>query len=154
MDFPSDFTDKRVQIPFCCIQFPLYERLKLALARYRSRTKTVAVKDLPSTDAAVCGSIAGAIAAAITTPLDVAKTRIMLSTKSALHSGYSSTLPTVARVFREEGVAALFSGVTPRVLWIGFGGAVFLGVYDFSLKLQRGQAAAAIAGSSGARVER
>jgi hypothetical protein len=30
-------------------------------------------------DAAACGSIAGAVAACITTPFDVAKTRIMLS---------------------------------------------------------------------------
>lgn len=33
---------------------------------------------LPSYEAAVCGSIAGGTAAAITTPLDVLKTRVML----------------------------------------------------------------------------
>lgn len=69
------------EIPFTCLQFPLYERLKLILAR--RRTKTGRVKDLPAIEAACCGSVAGGVAAGLTTPLDVAKTRVMLSGKGA-----------------------------------------------------------------------
>ena len=69
-------------MPFTCIQFPLYERMKLALAR--RRTTSGLVRDLPATEAALCGSIAGGIAAALTTPLDVAKTRIMLSGRASV----------------------------------------------------------------------
>jgi hypothetical protein len=36
-------------------------------------------------EAAVCGSVSGMIAAAITTPLDVAKTRLMLGKEYAVH---------------------------------------------------------------------
>lgn len=31
---------------------------------------------------------------------------------------------------REEGAAALFRGIGPRVLWISVGGAIFLGAFD------------------------
>ncbi|RYY85686.1 hypothetical protein EON63_07040 [archaeon] len=34
--------------------------------------------DLPAYEAAVCGCVTGALAAALTTPLDVTKTRLML----------------------------------------------------------------------------
>lgn len=77
--------------------------------------------------------MAGAFAAAMTTPLDVAKTRIMLSrnnTPTLTTAHYSGTLSTLGRIASQEGVRALFSGVMPRTLWIGLGGAVFLGVYE------------------------
>lgn len=77
------------QIPFTCLQFPLYERLKLFLARRRTPTGLVA--DLPALEAAACGSLAGGVAAGLTTPLDVAKTRIMLSNKVQSFSFFSSS---------------------------------------------------------------
>lgn len=60
------------QIPFTSLQFPLYELLKVQLARSLGKEK------LPAYEAALCGSAAGAVAAALTTPLDVLKTRVML----------------------------------------------------------------------------
>lgn len=62
------------EIPFCCIQFPLYEYFKRVYACHYGRPAE-------PYQAALCGSVAGGIAAAITTPLDVCKTRIMLSSK-------------------------------------------------------------------------
>jgi solute carrier family 25 S-adenosylmethionine transporter 26 len=32
----------------------------------------------------------------------------------------------------EEGTGALFKGITPRVIWISIGGAIFLGAWDFA----------------------
>jgi len=60
------------EVPFTMIQFPLYEAMKRWQAKRTSKAKVNAA------EAAVCGCITGGIAAAVTTPLDVLKTRIML----------------------------------------------------------------------------
>ena len=71
---------------------------------------------------AACGSFAGAVAAAVTTPLDVVKTRLMLNAKDTTGKLYSGTLSTLQTILRNEGVMALFHGVGPRVGWITLGG--------------------------------
>ena len=63
------------EVPFTVIQFPLWEAMKQAQANYRG------VKQVTPVEAAGFGSLAGAIGAAATTPLDVIKTRVMLSDK-------------------------------------------------------------------------
>lgn len=75
----------------------------------------------------LCGSLAGGIAAGITTPLDVAKTRIVLSRDASM-----SILKVLKEVAGKEGAAGLFSGIVPRVTWISIGGAVFFGAYEYS----------------------
>lgn len=62
------------EIPFTCIQFPLYEYFKRKYGLYKGGR-------VEPWEAAVMGCLAGGIGAAITTPLDVCKTRIMLSSK-------------------------------------------------------------------------
>ncbi|KAG0035156.1 hypothetical protein BGZ81_000077 [Podila clonocystis] len=116
------------EIPFSCIQFPLYEYMKKTWALSTDRIQ------VDPWQASICGSISGGIAAAITTPLDVVKTRVMLSQRSptgvqssAYYSGITSTFK---RILAEEGPRALFSGVGPRVMWISIGGSIFLGVYE------------------------
>jgi solute carrier family 25 (mitochondrial S-adenosylmethionine transporter), member 26 len=80
--------------------------------------------------------LAGGIAAGLTTPLDVVKTRIMLSQGHNRDSlNYRGTWKTLRRLYHEEGVIILFSGMVPRTLWIGLGGAIFFGAYEESRKL-------------------
>ena len=65
-------------VPFASIQFPLYEMMKKYLLDGQEN------KDLPFYKAAGSGMVAGGIAAGLTTPLDVIKTRLMLSEKVIL----------------------------------------------------------------------
>jgi len=117
------------EIPFSLLQFPLYEKLKSQAAKRRSLPSS---DQLPAHISALCGSIAGATAAALTTPLDVIKTRIMLTKQ---RDGAQIGIPdSFARVYREEGWPALWKGIVPRTIWIGLGGAVFLGVYEISVQ--------------------
>ncbi|EPB72065.1 hypothetical protein ANCCEY_08860 [Ancylostoma ceylanicum] len=112
------------EIPFSIIEFPLWEFLKKKVAARKQA-------DCSPVEGAACGSIAGSVAAAITTPLDVAKTRIMLSKAEKA----PTILMTVKEVYTAGGVGALFSGVTPRVLWMAAGGFVFFGAYETVLSL-------------------
>lgn len=67
-------------LPFTAMQFPMFERLKLGIKEYRDRrgltTGTIVESGIIT---AISAGSAGAVAAVITTPIDVVKTRIMLS---------------------------------------------------------------------------
>lgn len=106
------------EIPFTCLQFPLYEFLKKEWAIYNEIDRVEPWKG------AICGSIAGGIAAASTTPLDFLKTRLMLSKNSV------PLMKLISSIYREEGFKVFFSGVGPRTMWISAGGAIFLGIYE------------------------
>lgn len=114
-------------LPFSAIQYPIWEQLKVIHLRKYGEAASVG-------DSAIYGSIAGAIAAFVTTPLDVAKTRIMLADKSdSLASGKVTSA--LRAIKAERGVAGLFAGVVPRVLWITVGAAIFLGSYEKAIKV-------------------
>jgi solute carrier family 25 S-adenosylmethionine transporter 26 len=110
------------EVPFAFIQFPLYERLKIEWGKMQC-------KETSPLQAAACGSFAGGFAAAVTTPLDVVKTRLMLGADK-LGVPYLGARDVVSRVVKEEGSFVLLSGIQPRVMWISIGGFVFFGAYE------------------------
>lgn len=117
------------EIPFSFIQFPIYEFFKKTWSSWQG-------EETNPLQGATCGSAAGAIASALTTPLDVAKTRIMLEQPG--EGGikrYTGAMQTLALIKNEEGAAALFKGLVPRVTWITIGGFIFFGAYESATKL-------------------
>ncbi|CAF1364549.1 unnamed protein product, partial [Didymodactylos carnosus] len=83
------------EIPFSMLQFPLWEYFKRV---WRKRQ----VKELEPWKGAVCGSLAGGISACITTPLDVAKTRIMLANREHVDAK-SNSLSVISNIAKQEG---------------------------------------------------
>ncbi|KAK4553234.1 hypothetical protein LTR86_009764 [Recurvomyces mirabilis] len=67
-------------LPFTALQFPMFERIKQSIRKHRddngTRTNTILESGLIT---AVSAGTGGSIAAVVTTPIDVVKTRIMLA---------------------------------------------------------------------------
>ncbi|XP_031119601.1 S-adenosylmethionine carrier 1, chloroplastic/mitochondrial-like [Ipomoea triloba] len=112
-------------LPFDAMQFCIYEQLRLGY-------KLAAKRDLNDSENAMIGAFAGAVTGAITTPLDVIKTRLMVQGSAKQYQGVLHCVGTIAR---EEGTSALFKGMGPRVLWIGIGGSIFFGVLEKTKQL-------------------
>lgn len=109
-------------MPFSLIQFPIWEGFKKVWSLNIDR-------NILPMESAICGAFAGGISAAITTPLDVIKTRIMLSHKNECSSKLK-ILYVIQNVYREEGLRGIFAGISPRVMWITLGGFIFFGTYE------------------------
>ncbi|ERN03873.1 hypothetical protein AMTR_s00078p00165690 [Amborella trichopoda] len=107
-------------IPFDAIQFCIYEQLRIGY-------KIVARRDLYDPENALIGAFAGALTGAMTTPLDVIKTRLMVQGSTNQYKGIFDCIQTIVK---EEGPSALLKGIGPRVLWIGIGGSIFFGVLE------------------------
>ncbi|MFS7975010.1 putative selenocysteine Se-methyltransferase [Helianthus anomalus] len=73
-------------LPFDAIQFCIYEQLRIGY-------KLAAKRDLSDPENAAIGAFAGAITGAVTTPLDVIKTRLMVQVRS-INLYISRKLPT------------------------------------------------------------
>ncbi|KAF2981108.1 hypothetical protein EK904_010410 [Melospiza melodia maxima] len=73
-------------------------------------------------------------AAAVTTPLDVAKTRIMLA-KAGSSNAKGNVVAALGGIWRTEGLSGLFAGVVPRMAAISLGGFIFLGTYEKTRQL-------------------
>ncbi|XP_054693940.1 S-adenosylmethionine mitochondrial carrier protein [Grus americana] len=80
------------------------------------------------------GILKGGFAAAVTTPLDVAKTRIMLA-KAGSSNASGNVLAALGGIWRTQGLSGLFAGVVPRMAAISLGGFIFLGTYEKTRQL-------------------
>ncbi|KAK5108982.1 hypothetical protein LTR62_007616 [Meristemomyces frigidus] len=120
------------EVPFTVIQFPLWEGMKKWSLQRRGSGALGKARDVSGLESALYGSISGAVAAGLTTPLDVLKTRLMLAKER------ESAIAITTRIWREEGGKAFFSGLGPRTMWISIGGAVFLGSYQWASNMLGG----------------
>lgn len=138
------------EVPFTVIQFPLWEALK-SWSRQRkmldyqaslssptsapgaSPSLSPPTIDVSAAESALYGSASGAVAAGITTPLDVLKTRVMLSKER------QSVLTVLRDIYSTHGVRPFFAGIGPRIMWISAGGAIFLGSYQWAVNTLGGR---------------
>ncbi|KAL5188486.1 S-adenosylmethionine carrier 1, chloroplastic/mitochondrial [Glycine soja] len=107
-------------LPFDAIQFCIYEQIRIGYM-------LAARRNLNDPENAIIGAFAGALTGAITTPLDVIKTRLMVQGSA---NQYKGIVDCVQTIIKEEGPRAFLKGIGPRVLWIGIGGSIFFGVLE------------------------
>lgn len=132
--YRSYTTQLTMNVPFQALHFMTYEYLQELLNPHRQYNPSSHV---------VSGALAGALAAAATTPLDVCKTLLNTQEAQAIHvvqaeaatatgsrhiSGLGEALRTV---YRMGGVPAFFKGVQARVIYQMPSTAISWSVYEF-----------------------
>jgi solute carrier family 25 (mitochondrial iron transporter), member 28/37 len=102
-------TTLMMTIPFTAVQFTAYEQCKKMMNPTNVYSPVTHV---------VAGGVAGAVGAAVTTPLDVAKT--LLQTRGTSHDQEIRTCRGMLHAFRliwkKDGFRGFGRGLTPRVL--------------------------------------
>lgn len=84
------------------------------------------------------GAIAGSVAAFVTNPMDVVKTRLMTQRSAVVTGGagtvnaklYRGVWSTLNRVVKEEGPSALYRGLAPRIAAKMLQSALFFAAYE------------------------
>ena len=114
-------------LPFVAVQMSLYEYLKAAAVDRDGAVSHNTAFILGS------GAVAGGVAAFVTTPLDVARTRINLG-----QSASGNVAVTLGEIWTQGGVREMFRGASTRVMWISAGGAVFFATYETAKAMLNG----------------
>ena len=137
-------------LPTTGIQFPLFEYIRSRMIGWRRRRKAelgiqrVGVGEVLIERAGLTGlsaGIAGIVSSLATTPIDVVKTRMMLSaseTVSATRTDDESkrgprrkgTVQFGKDIFHAEGVRGLFKGGAIRAGWTAVSVGLYLGLYE------------------------
>lgn len=79
-----------------------------------------------------CGALSGSTAALITSPFDVLKTRRQALVMSAPTGEATRTIPLALQVLRNEGVSALFAGLSPRMAKIAPACGIMIASFEVS----------------------
>lgn len=133
-------------LPFTAMQFPLFEYLRERIQsqwRQQQQEKKQSVSERALITALSAG-LAGGVAATITTPIDVVKTRIMLAAaedgeqSKSVSPGTSSSSSSRGRgafavgkeIYQREGMRGLFKGGSLRAGWTALGLGLYLSAYE------------------------
>jgi solute carrier family 25 (mitochondrial S-adenosylmethionine transporter), member 26 len=88
-------------------------------------------KNLPPLEGAIYGAVATATAQVLTTPLDVIRNRVMAGKDStATDEAKPTYIESLTRIARDEGIAGLFAGVSPRIGKALLSGAIQFATYE------------------------
>ena len=133
-------------LPFTALQFPVFEHVRARIWESRREGHDgTTVKGMLETGmiTGFSAGSAGALAAFITTPSDVVKTRMMLSAGSQgveneVQAKIQGKTPkkgawmVAQEVYRERGVKGFFRGAVLRSGWTMVGSGLYLGTYEMA----------------------
>mmetsp|Transcript_32891 Transcript_32891/g.55507 ORF Transcript_32891/g.55507 Transcript_32891/m.55507 type:complete len:288 (+) Transcript_32891:210-1073(+) len=111
--------------PYTALYFTVYEKCKVFAQHMYSAPSTNA---LPAYAYFVCGLSAATVAASVTNPLEIIKTRVQVDANSTARS-------IVTKLISEEGFRGLSRGVLARVLQMAPQSALSIGTYEYCKRL-------------------
>lgn len=114
-------------VPFLGFYWLGYERLKSWLQQHLDSKKNSHV----FLNSFISGSLLGLVAAVLTHPFDVGKTRLQIE---RTHLG-SNMFSFLYHIYRREGSRALYAGLAPRVMKIAPACAIMISSYEIGKKL-------------------
>ncbi|XP_020700454.1 mitochondrial substrate carrier family protein C [Dendrobium catenatum] len=113
-----------------CREVPFYVAGMGLYAEAKKTAQNLLRRNLEPWETILVGALSGGLAAIVTTPFDVMKTRMMTSTP-----GLPVSMQAVAfTVLRQEGPLGLFKGAVPRFFWIAPLGAMNFAGYELARK--------------------
>ncbi|KAG0020091.1 hypothetical protein BGZ82_011694 [Podila clonocystis] len=116
-------------VPFSAIYWMGYENIKRRLVAWDSRHSKPSLNEFEVAFAS--GALSGMIAAVLTTPFDVAKTRRQVDLDQPVHT---KMIDLMRAIVREEGYRGLWRGLTARVAKVAPSCAIMISTYEIGKK--------------------
>ncbi|MCJ1448892.1 MAG: Mitochondrial succinate-fumarate transporter [Stictis urceolatum] len=110
------------------VNFTAYTQFKQWLQDWQPRYHD---KELPSYQTLVIGLVSGAMGPLSNAPIDTIKTRLQKTPAQPGETAISRIVNITSAMFKQEGIPALYKGITPRVMRVAPGQAVTFTVYEF-----------------------
>lgn len=109
------------------VNFTVYSELRSKLQEMQPQFDG----NLPGWQTSIIGLISGALGPLSNAPLDTIKTRMQREGGSSKESGLSRFTRITKQLIAQEGVHALYKGITPRIMRVAPGQAVTFTVYEY-----------------------
>lgn len=106
------------------VNFTVYSTLKKRMQEYHK------TDILASWETSLIGLVSGALGPLSNAPLDTIKTRLQKTSFASKEPGWVRITRIGKQLIREEGMAALYKGITPRIMRVAPGQAVTFTVYE------------------------
>ncbi|KAI5450170.1 Mitochondrial succinate-fumarate transporter [Naganishia albida] len=109
------------------VNFTAYQEFKRLAKEYQPQ---YAATELPSWQTMLLGLVSGAMGPFSNAPIDTIKTRIQKASKEPGETALSRFTKVTVSMFKEEGPAAFYKGILPRVMRVAPGQAIVFTVYE------------------------
>lgn len=112
-------------VPFVTVYFGAYEQFRRIAIKLQGKLQ---VDDLSFTSTLICGAMGGAFSAAITSPIDMIRTRLQISSHGSLER---SIIQGMKNAWKSEGIHLFTRGMGVRMLMSAPGTAITQSTYEW-----------------------